>query len=823
MSSERQKSLNASVTLIATMEMLVALAATSNAAAQTTPALEEIIVTATRGETDLQQTPMSIQAFTSEKLQLAGIENGRDLGIMVPNVVLNADSFSEAGTSLIIRGMPGVKTYFDGFTTDLGVGFLQRTFVELERVEVLRGPQGTLFGRSTNGGAVQLITRMPGDEFEARLGIDLGSFDRRTVRLALDVPINERILSKWTLASDRNDGFLDSQMAPISLGEQRDSLIRGDILWSPTEDFSLRVTVNEEKRRGTQARVVRVSNPEHPLIVAYNVLAGNPDYLAQARAIDPGFPDPPFALAGDRFTGETHEPGYPGGTLDKWQTRSDIAGPTVVVTDRFLNLTMDWQIGDRWSMRSMTQYLETPDAISIGDNDASEFFMNTSAFTSDWASSSQELHVTGTHFGGRLETFLGAWYFRRKEWSRFYFWRGWEFSDQSIGPGPPGQNAAAVDYVRSWGTTVGNAALAAFNPPTLFSGDLLLRFQWQEKAVFGQVKIGLLERLDLNVGFRFSSDIDNSAALHAPADAFRSSQPGALAAGDPFLSAGVINTPANAESGTVSTPRISINYQPTDNLFLYASYAEGFTEADFASRACLPEPVLLDPEVVRTREIGMRSQWFGGRLRFNGTYFDSRWNGLRVNKRYSDPNAPNPCFAPSSVGLAESSGFELDLAFLPGERWELDLAVGLLDTAYIDIGDPDPFGTGIQPGTPFAYAPDLSYSFGVRYRLPIRGGGELLFAGDYGWMDEYERNSEAQSQRRNPDGSPQLEPSYGVLSARIVYAPARANWRLSVYGTNLTDEWYVDGGTDAGLSQGIDIATIGRPREVGVGVQFTFD
>jgi iron complex outermembrane recepter protein len=160
---------------------------------------------------------------------------------------------------------------------------------------------------------------------------------------------------------------------------------------------------------------------------------------------------------------------------------------------------------------------------------------------------------------------------------------------------------------------------------------------------------------------------------------------------------------------------------------------------------------------------------------------------------------------------------------LPGERWELDFSMGVLDTAYLDIGEPPANGSGLQPGIPFAYAPDTSYSLGARYRWPLRRGGELLFAGNYGWMDEYQRAPGNQVQSKNPDGSDNPEPAYGVLNARVVYHPSSRDWQLSVFGTNLTNEWYVNGGLDQRLGNGIDSAMIGRPREVGVGLRWEFD
>jgi iron complex outermembrane receptor protein len=794
--------------------------------------LEEIIVTATRVETNLQETPMSVQAFSGEDLDLRGIDTGRELGIMVPNVVINPGVLGELATSTLIRGLPGVTTYLDGVGID-NVGFLQRSFVEIERVEVLRGPQGTLFGRNSNGGAILIVTRPPADEFGARLDLEVGEFNGRTLTLAVDVPIAERFWTKWTASRDENDGFLESQTAPFSEGHYENSLLRADMQWEPTDKFSLRFNVNEENRHGSPARILRISNPQNPAYIAYNVLAGNPDYLGQARAIDPAFPSPPLVLAGDRFTPETHEQGYPGGSLGRWQTMSDTLGPTIV-DQQYAMLTLDWRITERLSLKSLTAYLQS-DGTQIAPTDASEFTVQTNMDRDDTQITSQELHLIGDHFNGRLQSLLGLYYRDSDLWRRSSSWWFWEFAIPNTGPnlgipGPPGVggrpqwNQAAVNYVRSWGATVGNGAVAGFFPQTALTTDYLFQDRLTERAFFGQLTIGLLDRLDLTLGFRVSEN-DGGSGFYFPADALRRLEPGTMPVGDPHAVASVIGSMELPDFGSVSTPRVAIAYRPTDEIFLYASYAEGFTQGAVVNNPLVPAPIILDPEVVTTRELGLRSDLLDNRLRFNATYFDSRWDGLRVPKRVDDPNNPGqplPFPFPTSDGLASAEGLELELFYLPGERWELDVALGLLDTEYLDIGDPPANGTGLQPGIPFQYAPETSYSVTARYRLPLASGGELLFVGNYGWMDDYQRVSPREFQTKNPDGTSKPEPAYGVLNARVMYQPDD-RWQLSVFGTNLTNEWYVNGGADNGLFRGYDFGTIGRPREVGVGLRFIFD
>ena len=815
---------------------LAALAAPSRAQERSrTPVtgLEEIIVTATRVETNLQQTPLSIRAFSGAELELAGIDAGRDLSIMVPNVVINPGCCGEFATATFIRGLPGVTTYVDGVNF-YNVGFLQRSFVEIERVEVLRGPQGTLFGRNTNGGAVHIITRGPAEQFGARLDLEVGEFAQRTLALAVDMPLGERLRSKWTAARDQNDGFQESRTAAFALGDFDNTVLRADFLWEPTSRLSLRFNVNEENRHGSPARVLRISNPQHPAYVAYNVLAGNPEYLARARAMNPAFPSPPFALPFDRFTPETHQQGYAGGGLGEWETRSDTPGPTQI-DQRFATVTLNWEIGSRWSLESLTAHLDSRGA-QIAAYDASEFTVLTEMSHDHYQGTTQELHLVGHHFEGRLQSLLGVYYNGNSVRQRPGSWWFWEFAVPNRGPnpgtaGPPGVggrplvNLAARDYVRAWGATVGNPAVANFNPPTFLTVDRLFRNQWSDRALFGELTIGLRDRLDLSLGFRFAQD-DSSSTEYLPADGFRPAAPGTKPVGDLFAVAGVIrDTVDQPDFGTISTPRIALAYRPAENVFLYTSYAEGYTSSTVVTSAVVPNPITLDPEIITTRELGLRSDLLDQRLRFNATLFSSRWDGLRVPKLIEDPANPGqllPLGVPTSDGVAEASGLEVELVYAPRERWDVDLSLGLLKTEYLDIGDPPTNGTGLQPGIPLQYAPERSFSLGARYRLPVARGGELLFAGNYGWMDEYQRAAARDLQTKHPDGSSKPEPAYGVLNARIVYQPAE-RWQLSLFGTNLTNEWYVNGGIDGGLVWGYDFGTIGRPREIGLGLRFVLE
>jgi iron complex outermembrane receptor protein len=789
--------------------------------------LEEIIVTATRRETNLQVTPMSIQAFTAEDLELGNIDVGADLGIMVPNVVLNPGT-GQSQAQFYIRGMPGVGIYIDGVWQE-PEGFQQTNFVEMERVEVLRGPQGTLFGRNTNGGAVNITTRRPADEFGARANIDLGEFNRRDVTLAADLPISDTLKTKWMVANLQNDGFLRSAAVPYALGGQDDVMLRADVLWEPTERFSLRFTANDEDKSSSDARIVRFTNLDNPNYIAYNVLAGNPDFLAQARAIDPTFPDPPVATPFDRFTPESHQPGYPGGSLGQWETRSDTLADGIRTDVTYYTLTMDWAIADKLSLESITSSWEQFRRQLI-DFDGSEFTVTT---TDDYYSSenfTQELHLTGSNFRDRVTWLAGLYFLDQKEKFRRHSWVMHDFAVPGSGygegrvPGPPGVGGRplwneGVEYVRSWGALLGNDGIATFAPLTWLTGDRLLGDEDEDKAFFGEVTVSATDRLDVTMGVRVTAD-DGRLFTFIETDGFRGATALEPPTGDLF--GGVVESVTeDPDLGNVTTNKFALSYQISDDVMVYGSYGEGFTSAEVVN--CLSGIFPLDPEVMSTREFGLRSDWMGGRLRFNASYFATDWNGMRVIGFPTDSEGNTlPIGCIRDDGVAEADGWEFELDYLLGDRWQLKLGLGLLDTNYINIGDVDPRGTGIQPGQPFAYAPEDSVLLGIHYDLPLSNGGHVLFVGQYGWSDKYVRDAAAQRTPVDSNGKPIFEPSYGILNARVLFEPADANWSLALWGRNLTDEYYINGGFDTRDVWSYDFSVIGRSREIGVTLGLTF-
>jgi outer membrane receptor protein involved in Fe transport len=909
--------------------------------------LEEIVVTATRRETNLQSTPLSIQAFTAEQLELGGITNGRDLGIMVPNVVLNPGT-GGAQAQFFIRGLPGVGLYVDGVWQD-GFGFQQMNFDEMERVEVLRGPQGTLFGRNTNGGAVNMTTRRPGDEFAARVRLDVGDFNRRDMSLAVDVPITENLKTKFMGATAKNDGPIEGMTTPWDFGSQDDTILRADVLWEPTDAFSLRFTYNDEQKRGTDPRIHRATRYDNSKTYAYNIMLGA--FQAQANAACAGgfasvlppaagttapvctggvWPSPPANSIGTRYTGTaptaytpaTHTTNYPENfhaetqsrygnyatsvnaagqvvetlgsaytanprmpdvdfgpaQLGKWQTKSDSMEDGVTADLEYYTLNARWDITDNLNFEAIlsdwSQFQR-----QVIDFDGTEFLITTDDIPQQRDNQTIELHLSGTAWNERINWLAGYYSLDEDLTQRFYRWGMWEFAVPSTSvvnsttgfAVPPVQNTAYLEYVRHTasllnlnGFSGGNLlqAAPAGNPPTLYpwaltnaSDDALTNAWDEDEAWFGEVTVGVTEKLDLTFGARVS-DKTGGDIRYVPTDAFRTPDPAVRPQGDPFAYSAIAldattGAPQNfvdPDTPSIDTYKFSAAYQATPTFMAYLTYAEGFTSASsplvtigansvissIPASSC-PERVnatqariCLPPELIDNTEIGIRTDWLDGRLRFNATYFDSNWDGMRISLLPTDASGNTQPFPyASGEGSGTADGFEFEVIWATTERLTLNLGIGLIDTNYIQAGvltgNPGQASiTGNYPGAPFAYAADESGTLGVQYDIPLSNGGHFLMVGNYGYMGDYARDPAYQRTQVDENGQPVLEPAYGILNTRIVYEPSARNYRVELWGKNMLDELYVNGGFDTRDIWGYDFSVVGRAREVGVSLSFSF-
>jgi iron complex outermembrane receptor protein len=590
----------------------------------------------------------------------------------------------------------------------------------------------------------------------------------------------------------------------------------------------LRFTANDEDKAGTEARIVRITNPSNVRYMQYNVLAGNPDFVNI-----PGFTVINWNTPANAFTPETHMPGYPGGELGKWQSKSDTPAEGITRDLKYYTLTANWDIGDNLQFESITSAWELERRQAV-DFDGSEFVITTDENRARDNNFTQEFHLTGSNFNDRINWLAGLYTLSERTRVRTYRWPMLDFPRS-----PTNINAFRADvsaYLTSWWNAAGQpffqgATSFAANPPAF--SDTLNKNEAEQNAFFGEVTIGLAPKFDLTLGVRVTDD-EGRSIVHVPTDGFRPAIPGAEPVGDIFAGyRTVVNE--QPDLGNNVTNKYGLQYQVTDELMLYTTWSEGFTETAVQNpnlptsvngvcpSVLVPTRVELQREIITNRELGLRSDWLDGSLRFNATYFDADWDGMRVNNLPIDPctgaPSPNPYLSADGGGVAD--GWEFEILYAATEQLRLDFQLGMIDTAYTSRGFYD--GTnGIGPNTPFAYAPENTASVGLNYNLPADNGAIWTFAGNYGWRDKYTRDNANQRTPVDANGNYIYEPSYGVFNARVVYAPAEGNWTASLWGTNLTDEQYVNGGFDTRFVWGYDFSVIGRSREVGLALNINF-
>jgi iron complex outermembrane recepter protein len=726
--------------------------------------LEEIVVSARRREENVQDVPISIVALGSEQLELRGIQQLSDLGLQVPNIVLmGGGATGETSGNFHMRGIPGIATYVDGVWQSSDAGLMTMSVVEVERVEVLRGPQGTLFGKNSTGGAIQYVTKLPADEFGAKIELTGGEYDRRDIVASVDVPLTDNLVTKLTGAQLYRDGFVTSRTNGRKFGDIDDRLFRGDFVWTPSDVVTFRfIAESSDLDRNGSARTleeIRLTN-------------------ARPRA---------FNTAGYPFTNLTHVSGFPGGVVGEWETMSDVENDGYV--SDLMRVTIDGEVDitDDIVFKTITGYRDIEDRVYT-DWDAAEITLIEDDRWRENDQLTQEFQIQHT-INDRIGYVAGFYYWNEYSATRTFRWTFTEFRT--------GQLSQQAVFAAQPGFT--------FTPG---NSDNYVGAETSGQAIFGEVNIALTDRLDLTVGVRFN-DEDIESYTIVPTQVMLPALPDTEPVGDVF--AGNKQTVGAADFSS-TTPRVSVTYDWLDNLMVYASYAEGFGAGGINVNPVLGI-VPYGPEELSNYEIGMRSDWLDGNLRLNATAFDSKWEGIQLSQAPPDPNnpglsIPNPIIV--NAAAADASGLELETQWSVGEAWRIDASMAFLDTGYTNPGD----ATQIQLNTPFAYAPERSYSVGVQHTASLASSGRLITRLDYGWMDDYERSREIRFQA--------TQEAFGLLNLRLAYEPPAQNWRLSVFGTNLTDEKYLNSGMVSGAFS-VDAATVGRPREVGASLQLFFE
>ena len=619
-----------------------------------TDVIEEITVTARKREEGLQVTPVSISAFTVAALEDRHLADISQIADFTPNLVMNTSaSFSGSNNApaIFMRGIgqvdftlntdPGVGLYVDGVYISRSVGGLL-DLVDVERIEVLRGPQGTLFGRNTIGGAISVTSRAPAEEFGGRLKITTGSDERIDVQGSVDVPISEQLLTRFTVLSRNRDGYVDRLQDGGKIGNDDALSVRGAALFKPSADLKFQINLDYTNEDEQSAPFVLLSLKRDSAFGGFHNFFIAPlldPATAGGRCFDPTFANAACYNEASVLTGSAY--------------KTNALEPNISEVEVFgASLSAEWAL-PAFTLRSITAYRDL-ESFSERDGDHAPVLVNRTADDYTYDQFSQEIQVLGSAFDARLEWILGGFYFTE---------------------------------------TGDNANLVTFSVVDILSGG---HVENDSYAGFAQGTWHFNDRLSLTAGVRYSED----SREFTPEQFVISSLIG-IPPGLPILP----NVTADSSASDV-TPMANVAYRWTEDLMTYFTYSQGFKSGGFTQRVFPPLfPALgqdpadvipsFDPEFVEQFEIGWKSTWFGQRLQANGAVFYTDYTDLQVNvQRGIAPTTEN-------AAAAEISGGELELVAAPTDSLLLNFGAGYTDADYQEL-DADVIGVTLDsrlPGT----------------------------------------------------------------------------------------------------------------------------
>ncbi|MCP5397170.1 MAG: TonB-dependent receptor [Sphingomonadaceae bacterium] len=807
-----------------------------------------ITVTAQKREENVQDVPIAISAFSSEALQERAVGDVSGLSAISPNVTLDASTPFSGSTAVLgatIRGIgssdfafnidPAVGVYLDGVYLGRSIGANQ-DLLDVERIEVLKGPQGTLFGRNTIGGAISIVTTIPGDEFRAKGDITVGSFARMQARGVVEIPLTDGLSSSVAFSIMDRKGYqkrvpypggvgdadsytrfvaADYQTADRQGGDHSYSL-RGKLHWD--NGSSVRATlsadytkVDQESTPNTVLAVTPIPGPFAGLAgnnipgTALDVVTGSSGFLfaglynfcISSTAAEIAARNA-TALCGPRSSND----GY--NTLAGLASRNVDGDPfndVLPYDSRWVSTDIDesYATGNNFSdleqggvaldlsvdlssditLRSISSYRKVDFAAGV-DLDNSPLPILQTSFTVVQKQWSQEVQLNGSLLDNSLNFVLGGYYFKEKGDLHDYV----TFAGGLLQVDGPG----AVD----------TEALAAFGQIDWKINDwigIVLggRYTTEDKQYDGG-------QADAN-GFNYKLfNCLTTGTDGLPDDACRAGL-GFPVAGQPFR---YYPEQPNKQSFNNFSFKAGVQVYPTDDVMIYGSFSQGYKTGGWTTRLSNPLPVAptFGEEEAESWELGVKSTILDRKLQLNAAAFSTKYDGIQLNFQQGvSPTVQN-------AGTARIKGFEVEAVAAPTDMLTINASVGYIDATYTNVLAPaqvaaNPFQAGVAAGSSLPKAPKWKLNISPRLEVPV-GDGSLVLLADW---------THTTGMRNDTEGTYLImRPTTDMVNASVTYEPGNGNWSLTVGGTNLTDERYIVTG-QAQIAGGQIYGTYSRPAE----------
>ena len=740
----------------------------SQAAAAQQGGLQEIVVTAERREEKLRDVPIAVTSFNAAALQSRGITDIRGIEGFTPNVKIVQSPGYQTEADIAVRGGvtinpapywdPTAGLYVDGVYIPKAIGNVT-DLADMDHVEVLRGPQGTLYGRNTLGGAINIVTQKPTGNLEGYITAGAGDYGSTQVRGNINLPKIGIFSIALSGVLQAHDGYINSVADPHhspyaaspylgafdSLNSQTGRIaVRADVTDDITVDYAF--DVSYQKDTPNYSQLTRVFNTG--LVAAFPGLGQSFAQYIQ------GSPGPSRAA--------TANGGYMG-------TR-----PFEIAGVRAHSLTATWDVSDELTLKSISSYRWIDWSNNL-DLDGSPIpFAGTELFT-HYHAASQEIQASGQI--DRFHYTAGAFY----------------FEDGGYTQNPQQFALGQINYDSEYGYGTQNYALYSqvdYNPPVLD------------------------DKLTITFGLRYSNETKFGSRFES----------GAVFGPSAVLISGISAT-KNFDS---TTPMAVVKYALTDDVNVYAKYAEGFKSGGFNGEAPTAAESLtpFKPETVDEYEVGIKSRWLDGRLNVNLAAFYDEHSDLQLSVFTATSAASSVV---RNAGSADISGVEFDAQALPVEWLSLSGTVGYLNTQYNQFLDLNPVTNRIQNyanDRAFPYAPQFTASASADATLMDNDIGKLNFIVDYRHSDAYyEYPYSFNPANGYYAGSTKASPQ-NIFDARLrltgIEVP-QGTVDIEMWGKNIFNDKYRINGIDFGPGFGnMTISYYGDPPTFGGDVTYHF-
>lgn len=717
--------------------------------------LEETIVTSRQRVESVQDVPVSVSVLTGDDITALNLTTSKQLADQTPNVVMVQGNFGLAAPIISIRGITNsnfsatsnspVAFYAD----DVVINSIQTqgfALYDIDRVEILRGPQGTLFGRNSTSGAIAVHSSLPTEELSGYVRASVGDFDMRRIEGAASGPlIEDSLLGRISGVYNKREGLVRNSALSQNEGGVDNVSVRGILKLIALEklDATLKLQYSESDGEG----------------VVFNNSYG----------------DNPYTVEVER-----------GGEAEDYRKiQLDLPNRYEKVDASQVALKLDYDLNDAITLTSITGYMEH-DFKHANDDDASGKAILHEGSDTSQNQFTQELRLN--YAQDKIDWVAGAFYLDESVDTEAFFENSHIFNIQGF-PGRFGSGGGNESELKSW-------------------------------AVFSHLKYDLTERWGLSAGLRYSEDERELDLYSAAATAIIGDGPYGFIGRDnnqpldAFFQPTEWGTVQDSESWDQVTGDLGVQYHASEDVMLYAGYARGFKGGSYNTIVLSVDDVAaVDPEVVDSFEVGLKSQWLDNSLQLNAAAFYYDYQDFQAFEYVTVGFQVNSVLF--SIDEAESYGAEVELSWLPIENLGIDLGLGYTSTEVKKMSGA-PFGVKIAEGNEFRNAPNWNFNGSIYYDWQLPGGDwSLTPSADFYHVGEYYSSFANEPESTAGD--------YWQFNGRLRLADIGERYVVTAWVENAFDDKALTGRFPGNLSgYGTDFATEGPRRTYGVTFAYNF-